>query len=162
MTVRALILVGLMLALAGVLGWTSAAGGGGGVPVVAARSQSIGPPSIEHAGLYTTLAVRAFESLGFGAPPETPVEELAPPPQEIDIVIQFRHDLTAILREGDRRAALIVDRDHGGARRVVRAGQPYRENWQVTEIGPEAIVLRRGDDRRSVSIMTWDVPPLPQ
>lgn len=162
MSARLILLAVMLLGLAGLVGWRSAESQP--TNIVAARSQRFATPQIEHAGLQTALAVKVFESLGLGAPPppEVSVAPEADAPPEIDIVIQFRYDLTAILREGEARAALIVDRENGGERRLVRAGQPYREGWRIAEIGVEEIVLRRGEDARAVSIMAWNAAQSPQ
>jgi len=112
-------------------------------------------PSLDHPGLQTGVGVKSLVNLGLMAPPE-PVAQTpgAPPPPDIGDLL--RRDLTAVVRNGNRRSIWVVDRENNETRRLVRPGQVYRDGWILSRITAQEVVLRRDEEIRRLSIMSLE------
>lgn len=160
----ALIIVGLGAAVGG--GWYSA------VPMSDEAAALITPVRGGDAGLKLekpnagfASAAAALDQLGLAEPAEVagPVAAAEAPPPEPDITAELRRDITAVLRERNGRALLVIDRDNNEERVKLRAGDAFRHGWKIEQITAQRVVLSRNGEKQVLPIMSMDAaePEIP-
>lgn len=139
------------LAAAALAGYAAAEFAPPATPSVVERAS--GEIHAVHAG--RAIAAAAFDLRTLHAPPPPALVDegqAAPPPPEPDIGAAFRRDLSAIVRDKRRFAAIIIDPSARTGRRVLHVGSVYRNGWKVRAVSETTVELRRRRDVRVVSV----------
>jgi len=131
------------------------------LPSADGAERSATPPQAVHAKAVVEDAARRFGAFDAVEPDPQPTDiaqaEAAPPPP--DIAEQFRRDLSAVVSLGRGQGVWIVDESTAERRRLLRAGDVYKDGWRVRAIDAQSITLRKGQERREIRV-TDIVPDL--
>lgn len=158
----ALFVVGVGAAIAG--GWYSA------VPTVIDESALIAPVrggdasvSLERPNALFAEAAAELDALGLAEPAAVAAAPAEAPVEEPSITAELRRDMTAVLRERNGRALLVIDRDNGEERVKLRPGDDFRRGWKIQQITSQRVVLARNGEEQVMPIMSLDAtePEIP-
>lgn len=115
-------------------------------------SSRVRTPRLEHPNFQAGIAARALQNLGFGLPP-VPVGDVAPEPPALDIAVEFRRDLTAVVRTKRQVTLWVIDRGTTLERRSLKKGQEFRDGWLIDAITEKDVSLRKNDEVRTIPIV---------
>lgn len=132
------------------VGWFTQAAPPAGDAVLA--SSRVRTPRLEHPNFQSGIAARALQNLGFGLPP-VPVADAQPVAPPIDIAVEFRRDLTAVVRTKREVTLWVIDRGTTLERRRLKKGQEFRNGWLIDAITDKDISLRKNEEVRTIPIV---------